>query len=105
MPKMFSFLLTNASLGIVASWALLAAMLWADVWGLGSLVARSADGILAVAMLGAGFAITFGSAAIATATLMMRYEDDGDGKTTIFRFRPNLPKRTGALRTVKIHKR
>jgi hypothetical protein len=109
MPQLFRFLLLNAGLGIFMSWLLLAGLITADVWGLGSLVSRSADGILAVAMLAAGFAITFGGAAVATATLLMRYEDldylDGGGTTKTFRLKRFRPPRTNAPVSVKIPKR
>ncbi len=93
MPKLFRFLFINMTVGVIASWLLLAGLLYADVWGLGGLVARSSDGILAVAMLAIGFAITFGSASVATAVLVMRYEQDDDqGTTLIYRLTtPEVP--------------
>ena len=109
MPQLFKFLLTNAILGIFMSWLLLAGMIYADVWGLGSLVTRSADGMLAVGMLAAGFAITFGGAAVATATLLMRYEHpddlDGNGTTKTYRLRRHSPARDGEPAAIKIRKR
>jgi hypothetical protein len=109
MPQLFRFLLLNAGLGIFMSWLLLAGLITADVWGLGSLVSRSADGILAVAMLAAWFAITFAGAAVATATLLMRYEDpdhlDGGGTTKTFRLKHYHPPADAAPALAKTPKR
>ncbi len=105
MPKLFRFLLINTLVGVGASWLLLAALLMADVWGLGGLVARSQDGVLAIAMLAAGFAITFGSASVATAVLTMRYEDEDSGKMTVVRPVFSLPERTRALCPAKVRRK
>ena len=109
MPQLFKFLLVNAILGIFMSWLLLAGMIYADVWGLGSLITRSADGMLAVGMLAAGFAITFGGAAVATATLLMRYEDpddlDGDRTTKTYCFRRYSSAKDGEPTAIKARKR
>ncbi|MGI9373077.1 MAG: hypothetical protein ACR2OJ_11325 [Hyphomicrobiales bacterium] len=101
MPRLFRFLLLNISVGVVASWLLLAGLLFADVWGLGGLVARSSDGILAIAMLAIGFAITFGSASVATAVLVMRYEHDDD-QGTMLTYRLNTQEQHHATNMVRV---
>jgi len=77
LPQLVRFLLLNAAIGIGAGWLLLALLLWTDVNGVGSLIWASDSSVLAVAMLAAGFAITFGGAAAAAAVMMMRSENDG----------------------------
>ncbi len=78
LPRLVRFLLLHTAIGIGAGWLLLALLLWTDVNGVGSLIWRSDSAALAVAMLAAGFAITFGGAAAAAAIMMMRFEKDGD---------------------------
>ena len=56
---------------------MLALLLWTDVKGIGALIWASDSPALAVSMLTAGFAITFGGAAAAAAVMMMRSENDG----------------------------
>jgi hypothetical protein len=72
------FLLLHAAIGIGAGWLLLALLLLTDVNGVGSLIWASESAALAVGMLAAGFAITFGGAAAAAAVMMMRFENDED---------------------------
>ena len=57
---------------------LLALLLLTDVNGVGSLIWASESFALALAMLAAGFATTFGGAAAAAAVMMMRFESDQD---------------------------
>ncbi len=78
LPQLVRFLLLHASIGISAGWLLLALLLWTNVNGLGALIWASDSPALAVGMLAAGFAITFGGAASAAAVMMMRLENDGD---------------------------
>ena len=82
MPKLFKFLLKHIAVGILVGWAFVAALLWFDVAGFGSLVLNSASRNVALALLGVSFAVTFGSASAATAVLMgdefMTGGDNGD---------------------------
>jgi hypothetical protein len=78
LPQLVRFLLLHAAIGIGAGWLLLALLLWTDVNGVGTLIWTSDSRVLAVAMLAAGFAITFGGAAAAAAVMMMRFENDED---------------------------
>ena len=77
-PQLVRFLLLHAAIGIGAGWLLLALLLWTDVSGVGALIWASDSRVLAVAMLAAGFAITFGGAAAAAAVMMMHFENDRD---------------------------
>jgi hypothetical protein len=76
--KLVRFLIRNALLGIAAGWSLLVLLLYTDAFGLGQLVRASEQGWLAVLMLAAGFAITFGSAAMGTAIFLLRPDEEED---------------------------
>jgi hypothetical protein len=76
LPQLIRFLLLNAAIGIGAGWLLLALLLLTDVNGVGALIFASETPQLPIAMLAAGFAITFGGAAAAAAIMMLRYEGD-----------------------------
>jgi hypothetical protein len=78
LPRLVRFLLLNAAIGIGAGWFLLTLPLWTDVNGVGTLIWASDSPALAITMLAAAFAITFGGAAAAAAVMMMRFENDGD---------------------------
>jgi hypothetical protein len=78
LPQLVRFLFLHAAIGIGAGWLMLALLLWTDVNGVGTLIWASDSRVLAVAMLAAGFAITFGGAAAAAAVMMMHFENDGD---------------------------
>lgn len=75
--RLVRFLLHNALIGVAAGWTLLAVLLWTDAFALHTLVFGGEHALLALVMLGAGFAITFGSAAMGTAVFLLR-PDDGD---------------------------
>lgn len=79
-PPLFRLLAINCLAGIVTSWLFLAGIIWLDVGGLHQLLSRSSEAGVAIAVLAAGFAVTFGSAAMGTAVWLMPY-GDGDGET------------------------
>ena len=76
LPELVRFLALNCAIGIGAGWFLLALLLMSDVSRIGTLIWASASPALAIAMLAAAFAITFGGAAAAAAVMMARFEDD-----------------------------
>jgi hypothetical protein len=76
MPPLFRFMALHLASGIGVGWALLAAILAADVSGLGSLVRSAPDGLLAVTVLAAFFAISFGAAGLGIAVINLPWEDD-----------------------------
>ena len=78
LPQLVRFLFLHAAIGIGAGWLLLALLLATDVNGVGTLIWASETPALPVAMLAAGFAITFGGAAAAAAVMMKRFENDRD---------------------------
>lgn len=73
--SLIQFLFRSMCDGIAVGWALLLAILWSDLGGIGSMVRASSVGEMAVAMLAAVFAITFGSVGMGIAVFMER----GDG--------------------------
>jgi len=80
IPPLFRFLAANCIAGIVTSWLFLGGIVWLDVGGLYQLLSRSPDAGVAIAVLAVGFAVTFGSAAMATAVWLMPYGDGQGGK-------------------------
>lgn len=82
MPPLFSFLLKHIATGVAVGWAFVGALLGLDVGGFGSLVLGSSSKFVALALLAVFFAITFGSAAVATAVLMGNdFAEDGEDGT------------------------
>jgi uncharacterized membrane protein YbhN (UPF0104 family) len=65
--RLIRYLIRHGITGAMVGWALLLAIIWTDVAGLGSLVRGSDAGALALTMLAGAFAITFGSAAMGIA--------------------------------------
>lgn len=63
--------LGGAIIGIVTA----AALLWLDIAGIGSLMARTSNGMAAIALLFGGFALTFASLVAGTAIMLMPKED------------------------------
>ena len=83
MPKLLKFVFKNIAIGIVVGWSFVAALLYFDVGGFGTLVLNSPLKWVALSMLGLFFAITFGSAAVASAVLLGHdFNDDEDGKSS-----------------------
>ena len=83
MPKLFKFILKNIAIGIVVGWSFVAALLYFDVGGFGTLVLNSSMKWVALSMLALFFAVTFGSAAVASAVLLghdfVENDDDDNG--------------------------
>lgn len=59
------FLLARAADGVAAGWAALLGLVWTDVGHIGTLMDRSDQGELAMALLATVFAVTFGPVGIA----------------------------------------
>jgi len=72
--RMLRFLALNAALGMALGLAVAAAMLLLDVGGIGSRVARSANPVLPLLLIGFPMALVFGGAVTATAIWTMPYE-------------------------------
>jgi len=76
LPRLVRFLLVNCAIGIAAGWTLLAALIATDTAGLRTLIWNESSPAIPIVLLAAGFAITFGSAAMGAAVMAMRWEDD-----------------------------
>lgn len=76
MPKLLKLLAINLAIGIFIGLSFLAILIFADIAGIGTLIWQSSDPVLAIILLGVGLCVTFGSAAMGSAVMMMPYEDD-----------------------------
>jgi hypothetical protein len=72
--RLLGFLARHAALGIAVGWLILYGLIRMDVGRIGQLLATSEDAILWLVLAGAGFAVTFGSLAMATAIFMLPKE-------------------------------
>ena len=72
VPQLLRLLAVNCAIGIFAGWTLLAALFLTDTAGLATLIRASDSPFVPVAMLAAGFAVTFGSAAMGVAVMQLR---------------------------------
>lgn len=70
MPKLVRFVLKWNAAGICLGWLVLAALLYADVSGIGSMVWRQPGGLVALAVLMLSFAVTSGPLGVTVAVLM-----------------------------------
>ncbi|MGO8953876.1 MAG: hypothetical protein ACLPWS_22715 [Rhodomicrobium sp.] len=78
LPRLVRFLLVNCAIGIAGGWTLLAALIATDTAHLRTLIWNSSSPAMPILLLAAGFAITFGSAAMGAAVMAMRPGDDDD---------------------------
>lgn len=76
VPPLVALLIRNAALGFCLAIVFVAAMLLADVGGLGTLVAHSPDGPIAVFALTFATGLTFGSVQMGIAIMQLGNEDD-----------------------------
>jgi hypothetical protein len=75
VPRLLRLLAINCAIGICAGWTLLATLILTDTAGLTTLICASDSPSVLVAMLAAGFAVTFGSAAMGVAVMQLRNGD------------------------------
>lgn len=75
MPVLVTFLLRHALVGFGISALFVAALTALDVCGLGTLLATSGDGILAVAILTFALGLTFGSVQMGFAVMLLSDRD------------------------------
>jgi len=81
MPVFFKLLIRSCLEGIAVGWVFLAILVVANVGQLGDRIFASSTPILALFLLGVGFAITFGSASMGIAVMSLskssiEFEDD-----------------------------
>ena len=72
--RLLIFLGQNCCLGIAAGWLLLAALIRANVGGLGDLLFGNGVELTGFLLVAAGFAVTFGSLAMGTAIFLLPRE-------------------------------
>ncbi|MCC7282704.1 MAG: hypothetical protein IT556_10000 [Acetobacteraceae bacterium] len=70
------FLLLHALGGVAVGLGATLLLVWLDVGRLGTLAAASPEGSIALALLGFGFSVTFGSAAIGAAIMGEAGQDE-----------------------------
>lgn len=79
MPYLVTFLMRHAAIGCALAVLFVGGLVGLDVGGLGKLVATSPDGLLAVALLTFGLAITFSSVQMGFAVMLLGDADDRGG--------------------------
>ena len=72
--RMLRFLGLNAGLGMALGLAVATLIVWLDVAGIGSRIARSSEPVLPFLLIGFPMALVFGAAVTATAVWTMPYE-------------------------------
>jgi len=77
LPRLVRFLLVNCAIGVAGGWTLLALLIATDTAGLRTLIWNESSPEVPIALLAAGFAVTFGSAAMGAAVMAMGH---GDGE-------------------------
>jgi len=78
LPRLIRFLLVNCAIGVTGGWTLLVALIATDTGHLRTLIWNSPSPSVPILLLAAGFAITFGSAAMGAAVMAMRPGDDDE---------------------------
>lgn len=68
LPKLIRFMLMHVANGMVIGCSFLLVMIWFDIWGLGSLLAKDTSG-LATALLFFQTSLTFGAVSMGVAVM------------------------------------
>ena len=74
--RLTKYVARGAGEGVAAGWVTLLILKWLDIGGIGSLIANSSDGSLALLMLLGFFGITFGMVGIAWRVMVMLPDED-----------------------------
>lgn len=90
MPPLVRFLVCHAAIGFMIAVAFVGGMLWFDMGGLRSLASASASGPLALALLTFAIGITFSSAQMGFAVMLLGAVPYGDGGKRSFVRRASL---------------
>lgn len=77
MPRLVVFLARHAAIGFAVAAAFVGALVALDVYGIGSLIHGHADGTLALAILTFAVGLTFASAQMGFAVMLMSERLDG----------------------------
>lgn len=75
-------LVLNALAGFLVAFLFVGLLLWFDVAGFAGLIARSQSGPLALAIVTFGMCVTFGSAAMGGAVMLMDYDPPTESDAT-----------------------
>ncbi len=78
IPRLLRYLGINLALGAAFAVLFTAALIYANVAGLGELIANSGDPILVVILLGFMNVLTFGSLAMGISIMTLPWRRDGD---------------------------
>ena len=76
MPKLLKFLAINCAIGVSVGLIFLTLLVVTDTMGIGTLIWDSQNPYLALLLLGVGMSVTFGSAVMGSAIMMMPYDDE-----------------------------
>lgn len=87
MPRLVVFLARHAAIGFAVAAVFVGALVALDVYGIGSLLHASADGALALAILTFAVGLTFASAQMGFAVMLMtdRQEGGRGGRRAVLR--------------------
>ncbi len=90
MPRLVVFLARHAAIGFAVAAVFVGALVALDVYGLGSLMRASADGALALSVLTFAVGLTFASAQMGFAVMLMSEREDGGrgGRRATLRLSP-----------------
>ena len=77
MPRLVVFLARHAAIGFAVAAVFVGALVAFDIHGLGSLLQSSADGPLALGILAFAMGLTFASAQMGFAVMLMTEREDG----------------------------
>jgi hypothetical protein len=76
MPKLLKLLAINCAMGVLIGLLFLTMLIVTDTAGIGTLIWSSSDPFIALLLLGVGMSVTFGSAVMGGAIMMLPYDDD-----------------------------
>ncbi len=76
LPKLIRFVLVNAAIGMLIGWGIAMAVLWFDLGGFGTMMARSGNMLVALFVLFISFGSTFAFAYLATAVWLLPTDKD-----------------------------
>lgn len=82
MPRLLKLLLKNLALGFAVAALFVAALIWSDTAGLGTLIAESSHGWLAAALLFFFTGLTFASVQMGIAVMGLGRDDSESGRVT-----------------------
>lgn len=76
LPKLIRFVLVNSAIGMLIGWAIAGAVLYLDIGGFGTMLARSSSKLTVLFILAMSFGSTFAFAYLATAVWLLPTDKD-----------------------------